>query len=279
MTATVPLQATQGPRVVPRRAEHRPSGSGRHLDSHDPAGARASGRGGAMTERRLPGLVVSTGVAVGPAHRLRPSRPRRRAAATRPRSPALARVSGRASSWTEPAARRGRPAAEDGDPGGEPAHGRGSQSLHRERRDARRRPCRREAAARRDRAACATRLAALGDPVLVGAGLGRARARPARGAIRALSGAGAAEPPTRPSILVARELGPAEIARSRRRARACIARRSRSRRVGHSHDAIVARSFGVPMVVALGDAIMPRSLRATELVVDGGTGSARAGSR
>ena len=55
----------EGPRVLPRRAEHRPPGSGRHLDDADPRGARAVGRGGVMQPPCSAGLAALAGVAVG----------------------------------------------------------------------------------------------------------------------------------------------------------------------------------------------------------------------
>src|SRR5439155_10354185 len=57
----------QGACLLPRRTEHRAPGSRRDFDGVDPASARACGHRRAMTERGLRGVVVSAGVAVGPA--------------------------------------------------------------------------------------------------------------------------------------------------------------------------------------------------------------------
>ena len=219
-----------------------------------------------MTERRLPGLVVSTGVAVGPAHV--PAEPAEATGGGAEAAlEALARVSAELERTEQRLVEEGHAAeaeilsanrlmAED-------------PSLHREV----------EALAADLPAAEALRvatvrhadaLAALGDPLL------SARSSDVRElgrrAIRALSGTGAAEPPSRPSIVVARELGPAELL-DLGVERGLVLGIALAEGSATSHDAIVARSFGVPMVVALGDEVLAAA-SGEELVVDGGAGFA-----
>src|SRR5206468_7228299 len=50
---------------VPRRAQHRPPGSGRHFHAAHPRRSRAHGLSGEMSERELRGLTASGGVAIG----------------------------------------------------------------------------------------------------------------------------------------------------------------------------------------------------------------------
>jgi len=113
-------------------------------------------------------------------------------------------------------------------------------------------------------------LAALEDPLLA------ARAADVRElgrrALRALSGGGAAEPPPRPSIVVARELGPAEIV-DLRLEEGLVLGIALAEGAATSHAAIMARSLGVPMVAGLGDDVLELSA-GEELIVDGTEGTA-----
>jgi phosphoenolpyruvate-protein kinase (PTS system EI component) len=113
-------------------------------------------------------------------------------------------------------------------------------------------------------------LAALDDPHLA------ARAADVRElgrrAVRALSGGGAAQPPDRPSIVVARELGPAEIV-DLGLEEGLVVGIALANGSATSHAAIMARSLGVPMVAALGEALL--SIPDGEVViVDGSEGTA-----
>jgi phosphoenolpyruvate-protein phosphotransferase len=73
-----------------------------------------------------------------------------------------------------------------------------------------------------------------------------------------------------PVVLVARELGPAELAELRL-GTAEIVGGARAAGAVTSHAAIMARAFGVPMVVAAGDELL--GLANIELIVDGDAGS------
>jgi phosphoenolpyruvate-protein kinase (PTS system EI component) len=113
-------------------------------------------------------------------------------------------------------------------------------------------------------------LGALHDPLLA------ARAADVRElgrrAVRALGGAGAAEPPPEPSIVVARELGPAELV-DLRLEEGLVLGIALAEGAATSHAAIMARSLGVPMVAGLGDEILgviPGEL----VIVDGTDGTA-----
>jgi phosphoenolpyruvate-protein kinase (PTS system EI component) len=113
-------------------------------------------------------------------------------------------------------------------------------------------------------------LAALDDPLLA------ARAADVRElgrrAVRALSGVGAAEPPLQPSIVVARELGPAELV-DLRLEEGLVLGIALVDGAATSHAAIMARSLGVPMVASLGDELL--SIAAgQQLIVDGTAGVA-----
>jgi phosphoenolpyruvate-protein kinase (PTS system EI component) len=113
-------------------------------------------------------------------------------------------------------------------------------------------------------------LAALSDPLLA------ARAADVRElgrrAVRALSGVGAAEPPPQPSIVVARELGPAELV-DLRLEEGLVLGIALAEGAATSHAAIMARSLGVPMVAGLGDDVL--TVAAGELlIVDGTEGTA-----
>src|SRR5260370_929351 len=93
-----------------------------------------------------------------------------------------------------------------------------------------------------------------------------------RRAVRALSGGGAAEPPGRPSTVVARELGPAELV-DLRLEEGLVLGIALAEGSATSHAAIIARSLGVPMVAALGNDVLAVRI-GDELIVDGTTGTA-----
>ncbi|MFL5962826.1 MAG: putative PEP-binding protein [Gaiellaceae bacterium] len=113
-------------------------------------------------------------------------------------------------------------------------------------------------------------LAALEDPLLA------ARAADVRElgrrAVRALSGVGAAEPPPEPSIVVARELGPAELV-DLRLEEGLVLGIALAEGAATSHAAIMARALGVPMVAGLGDDVL-RVTAGEVLIVDGTEGTA-----
>ena len=113
-------------------------------------------------------------------------------------------------------------------------------------------------------------LASLDDPLL------SARADDVRElgrrAVRALSGGGAAEPPRRPSIVVARELGPAELV-DLRLEEGLVLGIALAEGSATSHAAIIARSLGVPMVAALGEDVLAAA-HGDEVIVDGTAGAA-----
>jgi phosphoenolpyruvate-protein kinase (PTS system EI component) len=113
-------------------------------------------------------------------------------------------------------------------------------------------------------------LAALGDPLLA------ARAADVRElgrrAVRALGGAGAPEPPPRPSILVARDLGPSELV-DLRLEEGFVLGIALAEGSATSHAAIIARSLGVPMVAGAGAQLLGVA-DGEELIVDGTSGTA-----
>ncbi len=113
-------------------------------------------------------------------------------------------------------------------------------------------------------------LASLDDPLL------SARADDVRElgrrAVRALSGGGAAEPPRRPSIVVARELGPAELV-DLRLDEGLVLGIALAEGSATSHAAIIARSLGVPMVAALGEDVLAAA-DGDKVIVDGTAGVA-----
>jgi phosphoenolpyruvate-protein kinase (PTS system EI component) len=113
-------------------------------------------------------------------------------------------------------------------------------------------------------------LASLDDPLL------SARAADirelGRRAIRALSGGVAAAAPLRPSIVVARELGPAELL-DLRLEEGLVLGVVLAEGSATSHAAIIARSLGVPMVAALGEEVLGATA-GDEVVVDGANGIA-----
>jgi phosphoenolpyruvate-protein kinase (PTS system EI component) len=111
-------------------------------------------------------------------------------------------------------------------------------------------------------------LSALEDPVLAlraddVRSLGRRAARLASG----ING-GSPAPQSGDTVLVARDLGPADVAELA--AGACAIALSAGGAMAHA--AIVARSLGIPMVVGLGDGLLEVA-EGTPLVVDGDTGS------
>jgi phosphoenolpyruvate-protein kinase (PTS system EI component) len=112
-------------------------------------------------------------------------------------------------------------------------------------------------------------LASLEDPLLA------ARAADlrelGRRAVRALSGGSAAEPPPGPAIVVARELGPAEIV-DLRLEEGLVVGIALAEGAATSHAAIMARALGVPMVAGLGDDVLELS-GGEELIVDGTEGT------
>src|SRR5260370_33828303 len=113
-------------------------------------------------------------------------------------------------------------------------------------------------------------LASLDDPLLA------ARAADVRElgrrAVRALTGVGAAEPPPQPSIVVARELGPAELV-DLRLEEGLVLGIALAEGAATSHAAIMARSLGAPMVAALREDVLAVRI-GDELIVDGTTGTA-----
>lgn len=93
-----------------------------------------------------------------------------------------------------------------------------------------------------------------------------------RRAIRALSGAGAVESLERPSIVIARELGPAELV-DLGLEEGLVLGIALAEGSATSHAAIMARSVGVPMVAALGDDVL-RAGDGTVVAIDGSGGTA-----
>jgi len=93
-----------------------------------------------------------------------------------------------------------------------------------------------------------------------------------RRAVRALSGGSAVEAPVRPSVVVARELGPAELL-DLRLEEGLVLGIALAEGSATSHAAIIARSLGVPMVAALGDDVLTAAV-GDEVIVDGTNGLA-----
>jgi phosphoenolpyruvate-protein kinase (PTS system EI component) len=123
-----------------------------------------------------------------------------------------------------------------------------------------------EAAVRTAADGFAARLAALPDPLLA------ARAADVREIGRraaAILGGGELRSTDGPVVLVARELGPAELAELRLGDGEIVGVALAAGAVT-SHAAIMARAFGVPMVVAAGDELF--ELADAELIVDGDVG-------
>jgi phosphoenolpyruvate-protein kinase (PTS system EI component) len=124
------------------------------------------------------------------------------------------------------------------------------------------------AALRRAAERHAALLAALPDPLLAARAadvreLGRRAARLAAGTARTLSGDG-------PAILIARDLGPADVA-DLRESSAAVSGLALAEGAPTSHAAIMARSLGLPMAVALGEDIL-RVADGGTLVLDGDRG-------
>ena len=113
-------------------------------------------------------------------------------------------------------------------------------------------------------------LAALDDPLLA------ARAADVRElgrrAVRALAGAGSPEPPPQPSIVVARDLGPAELV-DLRLDDGFVLGIVLAEGSATSHAAIIARALGVPMVANVGAALLD-VIAGEQAIVDGTTGTA-----
>jgi multiphosphoryl transfer protein len=111
-------------------------------------------------------------------------------------------------------------------------------------------------------------LASLDDPLLA------ARAADirelGRRAVRALSGGGGVDAPLLPSIVVARELGPAELL-DLRLEEGLVLGIALAEGSATSHAAIIARSLGVPMVAALGEDVLATA-GGDEVIVDGTSG-------
>jgi phosphoenolpyruvate-protein kinase (PTS system EI component) len=109
-------------------------------------------------------------------------------------------------------------------------------------------------------------LAALDDPLLA------ARATDVRElgrrAARALAGGVATPPAAGPTVVVASDLGPADVA-DLRTSEAAVVAIALAHGAATSHAAIVARSLGLPMVVALGEELLDDAAQA---VVDGNDG-------
>jgi phosphoenolpyruvate-protein kinase (PTS system EI component) len=116
----------------------------------------------------------------------------------------------------------------------------------------------------------AAALASVADPLL------SARAADVRElgrrAVRALSGSGAAVAPRRPSIVIARELGPAELI-DLRLEEGLVLGIALAEGSATSHAAIIARSLGVPMVAAAGESLLATN-GDDEVIVDGTNGLA-----
>ena len=124
------------------------------------------------------------------------------------------------------------------------------------------------AALRRAAERHAALLAALPDPLLAARAadvreLGRRAARLAAGTARTLSGDG-------PAILIARDLGPADVA-DLRESSAAVSGLALAEGAPTSHAAIMARSLGLPMAVALGEDVL-RVADGGTLVLDGDRG-------
>jgi phosphoenolpyruvate-protein phosphotransferase len=91
-----------------------------------------------------------------------------------------------------------------------------------------------------------------------------------RRAARILTGASAVSRPNEPSILIARDLGPADVAELEL-ADGKILGIALAEGAATSHVAIMARSFGLPMVVGLGDGVV-QAADDERVVLDGDNG-------
>jgi phosphoenolpyruvate-protein kinase (PTS system EI component) len=216
-----------------------------------------------MSERALPGLAVSGGVAIGPAFPLAEPGPD---GVDEDALSALARVAAELARTAERLAAQGRTneaeiidanklMAEDPSLAAEVAELLATMPA--------------AAALRAATERRADLLAALDDPHLA------ARAADVRElgrrAVRALSGAGAAQPPDRASIVVARELGPAELV-DLGLDEGLLLGIALAEGSATSHAAIMARSLGVPLVAGLGADLL--RVAAGDVVVVDGTGGA-----
>lgn len=220
-----------------------------------------------MTERQLHGLVVSGGVAVGPAFVLFEPVAETGAGGAEAALAALSRVAAELGRTAERLVAQGRETdaeiieanrlmAEDPSLAGEVAALAAVRS-----------PAEALRLATEGRAG---QLAALHDPLLA------ARAADVRElgrrAVRALSGAAAVEPPAVPSVVVASELGPAEIV-DLRLEEGLVLGFALADGSATSHAAIMARSLGVPMVAGLGAEVLAARTGDT-IVLDGALGTA-----
>jgi phosphoenolpyruvate-protein kinase (PTS system EI component) len=220
-----------------------------------------------MTERGLRGVVVSVGVGVGPA--FVPSEPVAAFEGGGPEAAlaALARVAAELARTEQRLAAQGRDAeaeilasnrlmAED------PSLVQEVEALAAEL------PAAEALRAATERHAAA--LASLDDSLLAARAVDIREL--GRRAVRALSGGGAADAPVRPSIVVARELGPAELL-DLRLEEGLVLGIALAEGSATSHAAIIARSLGVPMVAALGDDLLVAA-DGDEVIVDGTNGFA-----
>src|SRR5581483_2952189 len=244
----------EGPRVVPRGAEHRPSGSRRDLDCARVRGARARRHRRAMSERVLVGLAAAGGVAVAGAFVLRDSPPSGNGAGGEcERARALQALADVAEELGRAAVRLRAAGLVDEaeileanrlmseDPSLESEVAELALEL----------PAAVAVARATDHHA--SLLAGLDDPLLA------ARAADVRElgrrAARLLSGAPPLVLPDRPVVLVARDLGPAEIS-DLQLCGGTIAGIALAEGAATSHAAIMARALGLPLVVGLGEEVL-----------------------
>ena len=195
-----------------------------------------------MSERVLHGLAVSGGVAIGPAFVLAATGPDPSAEGVEAALAALGRVADELGRSAARLAAQGRETdaeiieanrlmAEDPTLAADVAEAAGRRSA--------------SAALRLATERRADALAALEDPLLA------ARAADVRElgrrAVRALGGTGAPEPPPQPSIVVASDLGPAELV-DLRLEEGFVLGIALAEGSATAHAAIIARSLSVPMV-------------------------------
>src|ERR687887_287373 len=236
-----PAAGAEGTGVVPRRAEHRPSGSRRDLDRIDPRRARAVRRGRVVNELVLQGLPAAGGIAVG-----------------------------RALVFRDP------PPPREG-PGGPDEQKRALVALVRVAAELGYAAKRLRARGLADEAEILEACALIAqDPDLREAAVETAATTSAEASVTVAAERHAAildgrSFPTGEGdvVLIARELGASELTELRL---------GQSQIVGvalaagaiTSHAAIMARALGLPMVVSTGDELL--SLAEGEVVVDGGSG-------